>query len=459
MKILMISGGLSPKRSGGLVAYVEDLIEGLISIGHEIVYLDMNATSLSPFVHVIKEQNKYNEYTLFNSGVVIDGMDGTSEPLKQVYPSKRLEALIRKVLQFEKPDVIHIHELLGFPVALLKSLKQDNYKIIFTAQDYYTLCPTIKLFRHDKKICTLSSEELICKACCSESKFSAEISANNIVWRLAKLTRRGGRLWGIASHRIRVLSRGGHRYFTSPGNYITRRHKFIEYIAFIDVIICMSKLHLKVMKSVIGDQKNLQHMYLSRKTFAITPIKKPTVKRENEKVIFVALNINMPAKGSELLHSVFSKIEDKYDNFELRIYSAEGKDSKCIRYMGFYTEEQLDDIVLAADFGIVPSLWQEAYGYVGAEMLSRGLPLIVSSKGAMVEYIEDGVNGFVFDPDREGSLYSVVEQIITDPELRTKILNSTLNSCSNFQEFSKHVLDLERLYNEVLIRYDTNIIT
>jgi glycosyltransferase involved in cell wall biosynthesis len=449
MKILMISAGLTPKRSGGLIAYVEEVMEGLASRGHEIVYLDMNGKSILPFTSCRREERNYTKYTISNSAVYIDGMLGTYEPLKQVYPSRRLKSLIRQVVQRERPDIIHIHELLGFPVALLETLKQENQKIVFTAHDYYSLCPTVKLFRHDLKNCWLANDELICKACCLDARFSWAVGADDVVRQIAASVGRGSRLWHLVRRNIRTLSRIIHHRFVSPRDYIVRRAEFMKYLSRVDAIVAVSRLQLSTMKAALGEQPNLRYMYLSRETFAEKPIKKTSSQRISNKVVFVALNVNTPAKGSLLLERVFSELEQEHDNFELRIYGADGRDTKRVKYFGKYGSADLDKIVSSADFGIVPSLWRESYGYVGSEMLSRGLPLIVSSTGAMVEYVEDGENGFIFDPEKEGSLKSIVKRLITSKSLRSEISDSTLQSNNPFKRFDKHLSDVESLYSEI----------
>jgi len=449
MKVLVISAGLSPCRGGGLIAYVEEIISGLSSRGHDVVYLNTNGKSSLPFTHVRHEEGDYKKYTICNSGLFVDGELGTNEPLRQVYPSHRFASIVRKLLKVERPDIVHIHELLGFPVALLETLKRQNQKIIFTAHDYYSLCPTIKLFKNDQKICSLGNDELICKQCCSNSKFSWEVRADSVIEKLAASVGRGTRMWHFIRRNIRTMSRTINEHFVSPRDYIVRRYEFMKYLTFADAIVAVSALQLSKMKAVLGEQPNLRYMYPSRRTFAEKPINGIPALAISNKVVFVALNINMPAKGSLLLEKVFSELENEYENFEVRVYGPTGENTKTIKYMGEYTGADLDEIVSSADFGIVPSLWHETYGYVGPEMLSRGIPLIVSSTGAMVEYVEDGKNGFIFDPEKDGSLRFVVERILTDKSLRAELRSRTLRSYGKFKSFRDHLSDVESLYHEI----------
>ena len=450
MKVLVISAGLGPLRGGGLIAYVEEMIGGLRSLGHEIVYLNMNGRSALPFTYVKDEIVDHKKYTIYNSGLYVDGERGTLEPLRQVYPSRRVRRIVDRILREEQPDIIHIHELLGFPVALLEHLKQKNQKVIFTAHDYYALCPTIKLFKKDLKNCSLGNAELTCKECCANANFSWEVRAHDVIDRIQKRVVRGTRLWRLMRKEIQSVSSILNRYFVRPHGYVARRLEFLKYLKFPDAVVAVSALQLSNMKAVLGEQSNLRYMYLARQTFGSHPVKSAPQTPANKKVVFVALNVHMPAKGSKLLENVFSNLASRYQNFELRMYGASGNSTSAIKYMGVeYRPTDLDDIVRSADFGIVPSLWHETYGYVGPEMLSRGLPLIVSSTGAMVEYVEDGKNGLVFDPSDENNLTILIEKILNDPSFRMQIAASTLQSCDRFMQFSDHLRDVENLYLEI----------
>ena len=47
----------------------------------------------------------------------------------------------------------------------------------------------------------------------------------------------------------------------------------------------------------------------------------------------------------------------------------------------------------------MPINWEEPFGLVMAEAMSCGTPVIAYNRGSVPELIEDGVTGFIIDPD------------------------------------------------------------
>jgi glycosyltransferase involved in cell wall biosynthesis len=70
-----------------------------------------------------------------------------------------------------------------------------------------------------------------------------------------------------------------------------------------------------------------------------------------------------------------------------------------ISYVGTPDETQRVLLYQNAKALIFPTLLEEQFGLVMAEALSCGTPVIAYNRGAVSEVIEDGVTGFIIDPD------------------------------------------------------------
>ncbi|MEW6759013.1 MAG: glycosyltransferase family 4 protein [Acidobacteriota bacterium] len=71
----------------------------------------------------------------------------------------------------------------------------------------------------------------------------------------------------------------------------------------------------------------------------------------------------------------------------------------------------------ALDVLVVPSLWEEPFGLVAVEGMARGLPVVATRSGGLVEIVDHGVTGFLADKDA-ASLRGAVERLLADPALR-----------------------------------------
>ncbi|MFR3431493.1 MAG: hypothetical protein ACLTTH_16060 [Holdemanella porci] len=73
-----------------------------------------------------------------------------------------------------QPDVIHLHTLMEYIKEFLEVAKSLNIKLVFTAHDFFPICPKVTLFRNGK-ICDSAGN---CKKCASCN--STALSINKI---------------------------------------------------------------------------------------------------------------------------------------------------------------------------------------------------------------------------------------------------------------------------------------
>ncbi|MEN3211536.1 HAD-IA family hydrolase [Methylorubrum populi] len=76
----------------------------------------------------------------------------------------------------------------------------------------------------------------------------------------------------------------------------------------------------------------------------------------------------------------------------------------------------IEEIYARTDVLIAPSTWPESFGLVAREALQAGCWVVASDLGAMGDEITDGVNGFVIDIARPGSLVEVLTEIDRNPD-------------------------------------------
>lgn len=76
-------------------------------------------------------------------------------------------------------------------------------------------------------------------------------------------------------------------------------------------------------------------------------------------------------------------------------------------------------VMALSDVVLVPSIWEEPFGLVAAEAQLLGVPVAVSTRGALPELVEGGKLGVVFDVADPRSLAAAIDRLAADTATRT----------------------------------------
>jgi glycosyltransferase involved in cell wall biosynthesis len=446
MRILIVSSGLKPERFGGLPSHVEDLLDSLVKAGEEVAYLNVGAKSKWPYTRHWKRCDlPCPAWNLSSKLAYAEHWNGTLSPRSQVIAERKYRNAFMAVINEFKPDLVHFHELTGFPIGLLTELRRRSIRTVFSAADFYVLCPTVKLFRPDHSFCEKTTDQLDCHACSSNAR-----SERVKQWEYANDHWLGG--FVKARNLVRRLIRTLERFFYKPApprDYIERRHHFERIFREVDVVLTTSMAQRRIFEQRTNGW-HIRYLQRARSTIRANIPSPRLSTRSPGKLVFVALNIVNPAKGLSLLETTFNALCKDHPEVELHLYGLTSGNAPGIRYFGPYDDQQLDEIIGAADFGILPSIWPEAFGYVGPEMLSRGLPVLASNRGAMPDYVMEGVNGMLFDPATPEALENCVRALANDTSLRRKLWEGAACSERHYLSMDEHTAKLLSIYRQTM---------
>lgn len=447
MRLLIVSAGLKPDHFGGLPAHVEDLVRSLAARGESVGYLNTGAKSAWPGTRLSRRTDlPCPAWNLVSRWAHTRYWTGTLEPQAQVRPDAAYARAFLRVIAEFRPDVVHFHELTSFPLALAEELRARGIRLVYTPQDYYSLCPTVKLQRPDGTECRRAAGELDCDGCSLNAQFNRALQ-----WEHATDRWFGGviKLRNLARRVVRATARRRGKPAARPA-YQERRREFDRLLAQFDAVMVTSTDQRRRLSEWPGHAWKLRDLPLSRRTFRTAPPPARTQEVQPGKLVFVALNIVNPAKGLSVLQEAFAALAAENVPAELHLYGLAAGTSPGVRSFGPYDDTTLDDILNRADFGLLPSLWPEAYGYVGPEMLSRGLPVLASRIGAMPDYVRDGMNGLLFNPHERGDLAKAVKRLVDSPELRRTLWRGVSEGPRHYLTFDQHLDRLLAVYRELL---------
>ena len=152
--------------------------------------------------------------------------------------------------------------------------------------------------------------------------------------------------------------------------------------------------------------------------------------------------------GSSKLHIVGgagNKDEERYMQRLQRKYSHNSQ----IIWHGKVDNQQIYDLIKYFDIMIHPAICLEIYGLNIAEALVSSKPVIATRCGGAEMQIEDGVNGWLVEPNDINSLKLAME-FASDMYLKNNLLKV---DTSRVKSIETHAKGLIEIYEEVIDRH------
>ncbi len=434
MRILHVGSGFRPWRRGGLVAYVEDLMEAQVEHGHQVSYVFSGRQY--PWLRWPRlrrwERGGVAMLEIVNSPLFDHGRQPELE-----LAEPRIEAILATILRDVRPDVVHVQELAGLPSSLLDAVRAAGVPTVMTLQDYFPLCPTFKLLDASGHICLRSEIGADCVATTAANPrdpgllFDATIRYD--------LTQSTAMLRFTQPRRDRLIERWARAAAARAPIHDTReahaegvddlarafqrrRDVNVARLSRVDRLIAMSPrvaeiyAHLGVAPGQLGTlQLTLAHIE------RLTPRRRAVT----DCVTFATLAaLESTAKGGQVLLDAVRLLSAAAEAGRFRVLvfgSAEATFLKAaetvtgIEIRGPYGHEQLDSLLEDIDVGLLTSVWEEAYGFAGIEFLAKGIPVIANAIGGMTDYTREGHTGWLNRSCSAEELAQIMLSVIDRP--------------------------------------------
>lgn len=405
MKILHYSLGFPPYRSGGLTKFCMDLMLYQRSQGHSVSLL-WPGTMIGSNPHILKKRpvDGLDSYELINplpvsydEGIIeVDYFTETVSPDVFVRYLKKLH-----------PDVIHIHTFMGLYDAFLDAAKSLGIKTVFTAHDFFPICPKVTLFRNGEN-CDCASTCSSCPECNAtalsmnkmqilQSPFYRAMKDSKLVRAARKQHRENYSsdslktrptdktaedYLNLRSYYYRMLQKVDVIHFNSQITKNTYELYFVDVLE--SVVIPVSHSHIKDCRKVKGFNCNpLRIRYLG-------PVSAP--------------------KGYYLLKAALDELWCNNHNFVLDLHVSPENTSPYMQVHDRYKHSDLSEIFEDTDVLIAPSIWHETFGFTVLEAISYGVPAIISGTVGARDILVNGT-AIVIDDISKESLKDVISSL------------------------------------------------
>ncbi len=490
MKILHLGWGFTPFRSSdGLIEYAEDLMHAQVENKFEVAYFFAGRYYprylLNPFLKVWK-RGDIKMYEVINSLIYPPAEHGTAYPEIHLHES-HAENLFRSVLREFKPDILHIQELTGVPSSIVEVAKMENIPILMTLHDYFPLCPTSNLIDKSYFLCQKLLVGSECSACCElasinmghllRETFYCDIGIllENFGLKLPAKKLKSFFKSHLEPLRTHSKLKSHFKKSSSPilstddqkaEKYQKRRDLNIERLSKIDLLVATSSRVAQIYTELGVKPENIITLNLTLKS--LTTIQPKLMKAPINRVNFVTLNgCATTKKGAHLIMDALYKLKslgltDRFKFFILGNMMSSLKEEFLgfdnVVCLGPYDRFDLEKLLEGMHVGIVPSIMEEAYGFVGVELLAKGIPVIGNNLGGIVDYTKEGYTGWINVINTADGLAKIMTDIISYPE---QILHLNKNILQNHETIIKpiggHMEEMNELYKTLLYKVSYSI--
>ncbi|MET3557530.1 glycosyltransferase involved in cell wall biosynthesis [Streptococcus rupicaprae] len=423
MKILHYTLGFAPERSGGLVRYATDLMQAQVSQGHDVVALYpgayrpwQKASSIGPG----KKGLGFQTYRLINSPPLpISG--GILSP--DDFMARADKAAYQQFLQKVRPDLIHLHTLMGLHKEWLEAVKTLDIPVVMTSHDYFGLAPVPSFYGQGRSFTEDNSNQawqLMSQEGMSTQQlrlFQAPFYPQ--IRRLARLLKRQTGLPAVKKDLSEV-------------DYSALMDYYQSMFALVDGYHFNSHLARQVFEKNLSQAPAFSRV-LNISHGGIKPLARTQTWTSPPRLAYIGPDF--PHKGFDFFVALAEKWQSRPEAFDWHTWGhAPRRDLPgFIQQHGSFGPGQASEVYQSFDVLIVPSQWAETFGFIVLEALSYGKMVLASNQVGAKDLLPEA---WVFK--NEAELSSILEGL-TEQHYQGPI-----------KGLVEHVAELEDFYQEVI---------
>ena len=413
LKIIFCLKYFLPEQIAGTEIYVLSLAKSHLKSGDTIIVL-------KPNYNITQERQYYYE------GICIIEYPESKELNKELltgfsYPSG-IEPF-KQILEREKPDLIHFHEISGsngITVGHIKAAKSLNISVYFTMHLANYSCKTGGLFYKKKYRCNGQINIKRCSVCA--------LNKRGVPKFLDQLIATAG--FFLVQQKSKVLRFSGFRsLFNYPSYILQLQNNLIDIFDSCEKVFVLSEWYKKVL--LLNDLPSEKIVLLPK----VSPLKKTNVLNKiydtTSVIKLVYVGRITKIKGLHILLKSLSLI--KNNKWELSIYGQIDDNNyflDCqklinnksqVHWKGLIYHSDIITSLNEYDLLIFPSEIEEMSPLIIQEAFAAGLPTLSSNVKSIKEIIVHNVNGFLFDVGDANSLRHEISSILSAPQKLSSI--------------------------------------
>lgn len=441
MRILFALHQFFPEHYAGTEVLTLGLARELKARGHEPYVF---AAKRSVPVHDI-EPGALEDYEYAGIPVRRVGRpaEGLSKPYVLDYENEVMARRAREYAREVRPDIIHAMHFQGLSASVIPAFKELGVPIVYTATDFWTVCPVVDLRRHDGAMCR-GPDIAHCPRCIASRHPNSPLKKRLDLLPNAALRAIGS----ISETRLSDRSRPLQQF-----RALKERPGVIrEQVKLVDHVIAPTRLTRDLLAANgIGDENT----GVSHYGIDVSDIVDAPRNRNVPPPLRVGFIGTLRShKGPDILVRAFKKLPEKMEA-TLRIHgNLEGfkpfmrelreviGDDGRIDLAGTFPPERIGHVLSEIDVLVVPSRWYENTPLVVYSAFAAGTPVIATDLGGLSEVVRHEENGLLFALEDDEDLARQLRRLVEEPGLLER-LRSGIGHVKTVEE---NVTELEELY-------------
>lgn len=405
MRILIVNYRYYP--AGGPEKYMFNISRLLEANGHEVIPFSTHSS--------MNMATPYEKYFVDSIGggdaFHYEEYKKTPRVIKQLLERSIYSPEVKKAIQKEiretKPDLVYVlHFINKLSPSVIRGAKEMDVPVVARLSDYFLLCPRFD-FLCQGKVCeeclTKGYRSCIRKKCVKGSFFASSVRV------LAMKIQSWMKVYDDVDA------------FVTPSQYL--REKLIANGFAAEKIHCIptfTSSSAKAEEPVLGQYG----LYFGRIA--------------EEKGVETAVMAYETLPDHRL---VIMGDDTTEEAVRLKAYVKEHTLAN-IDFIGYKSGAELEDVIRNARFTLIPSIWYDNLPNTALESFRFSKPVIASNIGSLPELVEDGVNGFLFQP---GNCKEMAKRIL---QLDDESLVISMGQNSNRK--LKEIFSSERHYHALM---------
>src|SRR5215207_7235128 len=151
MRILFVAHQFFPEHYAGVEVLTLGLAKASGDRGHEPYVLA--AKRSIPFNDIRPGEIEDYEFEGIPVRRVGRPREGLSRPYHLDYDNEVIAQRTREYMREIDPDVVHAMHFQGLSTSVIPAFKEFDVPLVYTATDFWTVCPVVDLRRHDGVMC------------------------------------------------------------------------------------------------------------------------------------------------------------------------------------------------------------------------------------------------------------------------------------------------------------------